>query len=82
MVKRVLICKIVFSNFALPSPYRENMAILNTELNDLRKNICLRKSEVSVERISVCNAIENLAEHGINCLPCSWTNNINNMFPS
>ena len=30
----------------------------NTELNDLRKIICLRKSEVSVESISVCNVIE------------------------
>ena len=25
-----------------------------TELNDLKKIICLRKSDVSVERISVC----------------------------
>ena len=33
----------------------------NTELNDLRKNICLRKSEDSVERILVCNAIEYFA---------------------
>ena len=31
----------------------------NTELNDLRKTICLRKSEVSDERISFCNVIEN-----------------------
>ena len=37
----------------------------NTELNDLVKIICLRKPEVSVERISVCNITENLAEHGI-----------------
>ena len=29
----------------------------NTELNDLRKNICLRKSEVTIERISVCNLL-------------------------
>ena len=36
----------------------------NTELNDLRKIICLRKFEVSVERISVCNVTSNLAEHG------------------
>ena len=28
---------------------------LNTELNDLRKLICLRKSEVSFENISLCN---------------------------
>ena len=30
----------------------------NTKFNDLRKIICLRKSEVSVESISVCNVIE------------------------
>ena len=27
-------------------------------------------SKVSVERISVCNVIEKLTEHGIHCLPC------------
>ena len=37
--------------------------ILNTELNDLRKLILIRKSEVFVERISVFKVIENLAEH-------------------
>ena len=36
----------------------------NTELNDLRKIIGLRKSEVSVERISACNIIEKMTEHG------------------
>ena len=46
------------------------------ELNDLRKIICFKKSEVSVERISVCNVIENLAKHGRHCLPCSYTNDI------
>ena len=55
--------------------------IFNSELNDLRKNICLRKSEVSVERISVCNFIENLEEHGIHCLPCSYTNDVINILP-
>ena len=44
----------------------------NTEWNDLRKIICLRKSEVSVERVSVCKVIENLAEHGIHYLPFSY----------
>ena len=34
--------------------------IENTELNDLRKVVCLRKSEISFERISVCNLIENI----------------------
>ena len=49
------------------------------ELNDLIKIICLRKSEVPVERISLCNVIENLAEHGIHCLLCSYTNDIIDM---
>ena len=44
----------------------------NAELNDLRKIICLRKSEVSVERISACDVNENLVEHGIHCLPWSF----------
>ena len=34
----------------------------NTELNELRKIIGLRKSEVSIERISICNVTKNLAE--------------------
>ena len=51
----------------------------NTELNDLRNIICLKKSEVSVERISVCNAIENLVEHSIHCLPGSYTNYVLHM---
>ena len=41
------------------------------ELNDIRKNICLGKAEVSVERIlviksfySVYKVIENLVEYG------------------
>ena len=32
----------------------------NMELTDLRKNICLRKIKLSVERISVDKVIENL----------------------
>ena len=48
----------------------------NTELNDLRIIICLRKSECIVERISVYNVIEKLIEHGILCLPCSYTNDV------
>ena len=46
----------------------------NRELNGLRIIICLRKFEVSVKRISVCNIIEKLMEHTIHCLPCSGTN--------
>ena len=51
----------------------------DTELNDSRKIICLRKSEVSVERISVCNVIENLVEYGMHCLPCSYISYVINM---
>ena len=50
--------------------------MVNTELNDLRIIIYLRKSEidvVTVERISVCNVTETLMEHGIDCLPCFYT---------
>ena len=43
----------------------------NIKLNDLRKIICFRKSEVSVKRISVGNVIQNLMTHDIHCLPCS-----------
>ena len=39
--------------------------MFNTELNDFRKYICLRKSKLSVERISVCYVFENLAEAGM-----------------
>ena len=42
-----------------------------TELNDLTKTICLRKSYVLLTKRDV---IEILAEHGIHCLPCSSTN--------
>ena len=40
---------------------------LTGEWNIIRDKIiiCLRKSEVSVERISVCNVIENSMKHGI-----------------
>ena len=50
-------------------------------LNDLRIIICLRKSEVTVENISVCNVIEKLMEHGIHCLPCSGTNDVIDLLP-
>ena len=53
----------------------------NKELNDLRKNICDRKSEVSVERNSVCHEIEHLMEHGIHCLTCAYTNDVIDLLP-
>ena len=45
-------------------------------LNDLRIIICLRKPEITAERISVRNAIEKLMEHGIHCLSCSYTHGV------
>ena len=55
--------------------------ISNTELSDLKKNVCLRKSEVSDEITSVCYTTENLAEHGIHCPTCSYTNDVINILP-
>ena len=43
--------------------------------------ICLRKPEVTVERILVCNVIEQMMEHGIDCFSCSYTNDVINMLP-
>ena len=54
---------------------------LDTELNDLKIMICLRSSEVTVDRNSVCNVTEKLMEHGIHCLPCSYTNDIIDLLP-
>ena len=48
----------MFSLFGYATIERSN----NAELNDLRKSISLRKSEVSFERISVCNVTERLME--------------------
>ena len=50
------------------------MDIDNTELNDLRKIICLRKFEVYVKKVS--NVTEKLVEHSIHCLPYSYTNDV------
>ena len=46
------------------------------KLNDSRMFVYLRKSEVSVERISVGNVIEKMMAHSIRCLPCSCTNGV------
>ena len=48
---------------------------------DLRILICLNKSEVTIEGISVCNDIENLMEHDMHCLPDSYINDVINMLP-
>ena len=58
-----------------------NRVMENTELNDLRIIICLKKSDVTVERISVCNVTEKLMEHSIHCLPCSNTNDVIDLLP-
>ena len=35
----------------------------------------------TVERISVCNVIENLMEYGIHCLPCSHDKDVIDLLP-
>ena len=57
--------------------------IHNTELdlNDLKIIICFIKSDVTVERLSVCNVIEKLMEHDIHCVPCSYTNGVIDLLP-
>ena len=55
---------------------RKNDFKCNTELHDLRIIICLRKHEITVERISVFNVIEKLMEHDIYCLPYFYTNDV------
>ena len=42
------------------------------ELNDLRKFICLRKSEVYVKK-QFQMSLKKLTEHGMHCLPGSYT---------
>ena len=54
---------------------------VNTELNDSRKIIRLRKTEVSVERNSVYKVDENLAEHDIHSLPCSYATDVMSLLP-
>ena len=68
----------VYCGCVLPG---KSTTINNTEFNESKKAICLRKSEVSVDRISVRNIIEYLAEHGMHCLPYSHTNDVIDMLP-
>ena len=51
----------------------------STELNDLRVIVCLRKPEVTVVIISVCNVTVKLMEHGVHYFPCSYTSEVINM---
>ena len=64
-----------FYNFKYYLGYRSSPKI--TELNDLRKIICLRKSEDCLK--NSFNVIENLVEHGIHYLPCSYTIDVINI---
>ena len=50
-------------------------------LNVLRNLICLRKSEVTVERVLFRNVTEKLMEHGMHCLSCSYTNDVIDLLP-
>ena len=54
----------------------------NTELNDLKIIVCLRKSEVSVQRISAVMSLNKLAEHSRYYLSCSYITNVINLFPN
>ena len=62
--------------WSLANPADQTMGIrseidtINRELNDLRKIVCFRKSEVFVERIFVFTATEKLVERNIHHLSC------------
>ena len=47
--------------------------LTQNQTNESRKK--REKLKFSVERSSVCNILEEFAEHGIHCLPCCNTNN-------
>ena len=51
------------------------MYIYNTELDNLRKEIL----KFMFKKKAVSNVIEKLLEHGIHCLPCSYTNDVINL---
>ena len=55
-------------------------AFINTELNNLRKIVCQNLKFFCCQREFqfVLKVIENLAEHGIHCLPCSYINDVIN----
>ena len=59
-----------------------NVSTYNTKLSYLRKIICLRKSDIFVEKISVPNINENLAEYGKQCLPSIDANDVINLIPT
>ena len=48
----------------------------------LENNQLFEKSEATVERISVCNVVKmKLMEHGLHCLPRSYTNDFIDLSP-
>ena len=53
----------------------------NRDLNEMRRIICLRKSEVTIERIPVCYVIEKSMEHVKHYLPCFYTYDIIELLP-
>ena len=52
--------------------------MINTELNDLRKSICLRKSDLLLREFQF---VMSLMEQGIHCLPCSYINDVIDLLP-
>ena len=65
---------------AISSAMRKISRIVQRTYSNELKIIYLRKSKVSVERLSVCNVIEKLMEHGIHCLPCSYATDVINIY--
>ena len=59
--------------------------LYNMELNDMRKTICLGKSEglfvKKTQKKTVSNVIEKFVEHSIHCLPCSYMNDVTDLSP-
>ena len=56
-------------------------SVYNTELDDLRKLFLWENLKGLLKKFSVCTVIEDLAEHGIHCLQCFYTNDVINILP-
>ena len=65
----IIVSLVKFETFAiLRLMFDKNIFVSqNTESNDLNSDLFQKKSEISIESISVRNVIEKLAEHGIQC---------------
>ena len=79
--KHILFIPQVLASYRLDCSLRYVYCIHNTKFNDLRIIIYLRRSGVTVERISVCNGTEKFMEYGIYCLPCSYTKGVIDLLP-